>query len=413
MECAFRTRNSIFTPTAGEHLWIRLVRRAKFRYHPDMAKRTCGPVRIQFRAAARPELLAGVSTVLYGEFSEKCQLLVDGAVAEQPMGFYDAAIVRVRDGDEIDYWRSFAGPTVVINNAMTEVPLPQVLADDHAIGRMAADYFLRRGFRRFVYAGDNSGFSLLRARAFLQALGEAEITGVPCPRGNSTVSIVPISQMLSQHPSEPIAVFCCNDWRANALINQATENGIKCPRNIAVMGVDDDHIPNSCCHVSISSIKPPYYEIGRQAAQLLVRLLRGEAPPADPILLPPLGIVTRQSTDRYATDNPALERAVRFMEANVDRNISVEDIAKAAGHKVALRTLQRHFRQTFGETMVDALLRSRISRAKNLLASGDLSIKEIAYLTGFASSSHLCLTFRRFEATTPGAFRKRILSAPR
>jgi transcriptional regulator GlxA family with amidase domain len=80
---------------------------------------------------------------------------------------------------------------------------------------------------------------------------------------------------------------------------------------------------------------------------------------------------------------------------------------------VALRTLQRRFRKAFGVTMVEVLLRARVERVKTLLSAGDLSIKEIACLTGFASPSHLGTTFHRFEGIRPGAFRKRTAPASR
>ena len=327
--------------------------------------------------------------------------------------FHHAAIEKIRTPDDVRHSRLFKGPLVVINNALPEVPFPQVVPDDIAIGRMAAHYFLRRGFRRFVYAGDGSGFGKLRGNGFLDALKEYGAADVRRSHGISLDHIVPIRELISGHPGEPVAVFCCNDWMAHSVIHRAAAERIDCPRNIAVLGVDNDHLPSACCHVPISSVELPEYEIGRRAAGLVARMLRGEPPPTDPIRIPPIGVIGRRSSDRYACDDPRLLRAVRFIEANSNRSISIQDIANAAGKNVAARTLQRRFRNAFGETMIDALLRSRVGRAKSLLTSSELSVKEITYLTGFASSSHFSLTFRRFEGMTPGAFRKRILSDTR
>jgi len=263
------------------------------------------------------------------------------------------------------------------------------------------------------YAGDNSGFGVLRREGFLRALEEAGIRDVPCPSLPRRNQFDTIHDMLSTRPGEPLAVFCYNDWRAHTLINLARMLGVECPRHVAFLGVDNDFNPQATSRVKISTVEPADYEIGRQAAALIVRMLRGAPAPAAPILIPPLRIIERESTDRYATDDPVLRRAIGYIDANAQRNISVRDIADAAGGAIALRTLQQRFRDAFGTTMIDALLHARVRRAKALLAAGDLSTKEIAYITGFPTPSHFSATFRRLEGMTPGTFRRRTLSGAR
>jgi len=357
-------------------------------------------------------MLAGVADVLHEE-PGRCELLLEGVTTGKAGRTKHSDALILKMGRRTDIQLSFKGPVVVINNSLRDVPHPQVLSDDLAIGRMAAGYFLRRGFRRFVYATDKSEFGRLRGDGFVDALKKAGITNVPRSCGLAADHVATIRELLSRHRGEPVAVFCCNDWRANAVIHYAAAEGIECPRDLAVLGVDNDWKANTTCFVPISSIELPEYEIGQGAARLVVRMLRGEPPPAAPIRIRPLRVISRRSTDQYACDDERLLRAARFIEANSSRNVSVQDIAEAAGRNVAVRTLQGWFREAFGETMIHALLRHRVARAKSLLASGDLSVKEITYLTGFSDTSHFNRTFRRFEGMTPGAFRKRILSDTR
>ena len=52
------------------------------------------------------------------------------------------------------------------------------------------------------------------------------------------------------------------------------------------------------------------------------------------------------------------------------------------------------------------LLRSRVARAKQLMADQSLSLTQVAFNSGFASSSQFATTFRRIEGMTPTAYRR-------
>jgi len=184
------------------------------------------PTRILFANKADAARLRGVSDVLYAEI-ENCEVY-RGDVPEsvRKARIFDAAIMYVGGPGDLDVLQGFGKPTVVINNMESNIPYPQVLPDDLAIGRMAADYFLTRGFRRFVYAGDESGFGILRGDGFVRALNEAGIEQVPRPEPGGKNQIVVVQEMLSRHPNEPVAVFACNDWRAHAAIHHARANGL-------------------------------------------------------------------------------------------------------------------------------------------------------------------------------------------
>jgi AraC family transcriptional regulator len=63
------------------------------------------------------------------------------------------------------------------------------------------------------------------------------------------------------------------------------------------------------------------------------------------------------------------------------------------------------FRETTGESPHQFVLRQRISHAKFLLSSPDLSIAQIAVECGFANSGHLTQTFKRYVGLTPSEYR--------
>jgi LacI family transcriptional regulator len=61
----------------------------------------------------------------------------------------------------------------------------------------------------------------------------------------------------------------------------------------------------------LSSVDLDTPNIGYEAAALLDRLIAGAPIPAQPVLLPPRGVVRRRSTDVLATDDRALAEAIR------------------------------------------------------------------------------------------------------
>ena len=68
----------------------------------------------------------------------------------------------------------------------------------------------------------------------------------------------------------------------------------------------------------------------------------------------------------------------------------------------------RIFSQETGFTPHQYLIATRLSFAKYLLQSGEKSVKEIAFHSGFHSESSFCATFRKWEGITPGAYRSKI-----
>ncbi len=96
---------------------------------------------------------------------------------------------------------------------------------------------------------------------------------------------------------------------------------------------------------------------------------------------------------------PALSAVVNIMESATGKNMSVTDIAATAG--VSTRYLRRIFQDNFHTTPGHYLAARRIEKAKEMLANTSLSIKEIAYASGFSSPRQFSAVFRRLEGYPP------------
>ena len=107
----------------------------------------------------------------------------------------------------------------------------------------------------------------------------------------------------------------------------------------------------------------------------------------------PAGSLTRSNEQKVAD----------YVEANLDRNIGLNDLAQLAG--LSRFHFLRAFKKTTAETPYQYLLRRRIERAQALLTEGSLSVTEIASAVGFKDSTQFIRTFRTKVGVTPGKYR--------
>ncbi|MCF7967384.1 MAG: AraC family transcriptional regulator [Methylobacter tundripaludum] len=114
------------------------------------------------------------------------------------------------------------------------------------------------------------------------------------------------------------------------------------------------------------------------------------------------------SIKRKDTGNRYVERvnlALRFIHENLDSPIDLKEIAKASSFSIY------HFHRIFlalvGETVNDYVGRKRLERAANLLIfRKELSITEIAVVTGFSSSANFAKSFKLYFGVSPSQIRK-------
>ena len=132
-------------------------------------------------------------------------------------------------------------------------------------------------------------------------------------------------------------------------------------------------------------------KIGYEAAATLDRMLRGEKPPLQEIRIAPVGIVARRSTEMLAIPDPDVAAALQFIRTHAVEGITVPDVLE---HVVlSASTLKRRFAKFVGHSPKEEILRVQLDRAKELLATTHLSLREICRLTGFDQVEWLCKLF--------------------
>lgn len=289
--------------------------------------------------------------------------------------------------------------------------------DAAAVAEMAANLFLRAGFRHFAFCGYTGiPFSDQRRQAFvafLQTRGYA----VQCapslsPTGRASdiqgverrgiTGLKAIAAWLQQQ-KRPTAVLACNDTCAQQVLNACREEGLRVPEEIAVVGVDNDDVLCNLCDPPLSSVEPDAQTLGARAAALLDRLMQGEAVPAQRVLIPPRRIVERASTDTVPIPDALTAAAVRCIRDQACKGIAVKEVL--AQLHCSRTALEERFRQQLQTTVYGAIQQRRTDEACRLLRETKLSLQEIADRTGFGTAAHLCRLFRRRFGRTPSQYR--------
>ena len=284
---------------------------------------------------------------------------------------------------------------------------------------MAAEFFLRAGFRNIAFCGYRGiPFSDRREAAFAERLAQDHIKvrvflSKAAWYPPSRIQAVELSGLAAERAiaawlrkqARPLALFACNDVRAQQVLNACREHGIKVPEEVAVMGVDDDDVLCNICEPPLTSIQPDTERLGYEAAEVLDAMMRGRRPKVHFAQVPPLQVVERASTDVVPISDPITVQAVRFIRDRVDHGVTVKDVLAHVGRS---RTdLEGRFRRWLKTSVRTEIIRRRMERVCSLLRQTDLSLNEIARGSGFATTAHFCRLFQREFGQTPSRYRHR------
>lgn len=188
--------------------------------------------------------------------------------------------------------------TVVLQHDLTEIPC--IAADDLLGGRLAAKHLLGLGHRRIalIRRTPGSATSIRRHEGYRQVLAEAGIPYDPAlvvESGPGLVAGYGAMQILLALPDPPTAVIAHNDLLALGAMHAIRAAGLGIPGDVSVVGYDDT-ATSAYLEPPLTTVKFPAEEMGREAAQLLLRLVQHTvSEPLRPLILP-IELVVRAST---------------------------------------------------------------------------------------------------------------------
>ncbi len=299
-------------------------------------------------------------------------------------------------------------PLVLINLALLTgealrqaEAMPHVKSDSKAFGVQAAEFFLSRAPRTFVYVGcpQSPPWDLDRETAFAEHIHRAGHDVRIYPRPDRTLppaqEALRLQEWLKSLPGN-LAVFAANDARAGQVETACLLAGITVPYEATILGVDNDEWLCESMRPRLSSIPFDSEEGGFEAARILDQLMRNESDEKNvPLVksMPPCEIVERESTDDRTVGNPVVGRALAFIHLNKGLNIRVSDVAESVG--LSPGWLEARFRQTLGTSVIDEISRARLKTVLQLVRETETPFFEIARRCGFTNASSLCRLVRK------------------
>lgn len=292
-----------------------------------------------------------------------------------------------------------------------EQGLPGVYHDLAECGRMTARHLLARGFRAFGFLGfkDHRG-NRQQIDGFHEVVAGHGQTIDTClvEHGFDRDPArwlrfgKQMARWIDRWPAR-IGVMVANDLLCRYLAEICRARGRLIPSQVALVGTGNEVLVDTAADPALSSIDLGFERIGHRAAQLLDALMDGAAAPAEPLLLPPVSLVVRRSSDALVVDDPLVAAALRHIDEHLHEDLAIDRVAAQVA--TSRRTLSRRFNETLGMTIHAAITRRRLDRVKRLLVETSDPLKSIAHAAGFSDAIHLCRVFRRVEGATPSDFR--------
>jgi LacI family transcriptional regulator len=325
----------------------------------------------------------------------------------------DGVIAHLADIRVMESITNLGIPAVIAGIREPAAHAHVLMTHDEAIGRMAVDCFLDRGSHRLAYCGlDEMYWSRQRGETFRRRAVEAgcEIRVYEQPKGRkrrTDEAERPILADWLRSLLKPTALLACNDDRAKQVLAACKMAALEVPDEIAILGVDNDELVCELEYPQLSSIALGVEAAGYAAATLLGELMTGHqrGRTRERIVVSPLYVVERQSTDVLAMEDGDVAAALRFIRAQAREGIQVRDVAEATA--LSRRALQQRFRRVLGRSIHDEIKRTRIDHMARLLVTTNLPITEIARLLQCTEVKNLARYFRERTGLTPAQYRKR------
>lgn len=314
-----------------------------------------------------------------------------------------------------DFFNSFVKSRHIPAVSLTaSADLPCVLPDNTAIGTQAAEHLIELGYKNIAFYFWQSKTHELQRAAALQARLNPRVhrfyrinhTKQPRVRIQQIETRLCVLRKALKQLPKPVAIMAPLDDLAVEIIDVCVDMGLNVPKEVGVLGVNNDKLICQFTPVPLSSIDDNEFKIGYEGAALLDRIMQGKKPPKKPHLIQPKGVEIRKSTDLLdITEVPdrRVAIAVRFIAENYTKPIQTDDVAKAAG--ISKRPIQDRFLRHIGRSIHDQIISKRINHAKTLLSSTDYKTSTVAEKSGFGSRERFSKTFKQITGLTPVEYR--------
>ena len=318
----------------------------------------------------------------------------------------DGVIARIETPAMAAALKNVSLPMVDLSSSRLIPEIPWFENDYRLIAQAAFDHFRQRGLKRFAFSGVmRLNWARWMSEHFASIVREA---GYPC-------HIFDNSEVNGSKPDEahaawlkklgkPVGLLAGNDFNGHVVLDLCRSEGLMVPDEIAVLGEDNDEDFCELADPPLSSIQQNGVRIGYEAAAALDKMMRGEKVGNEGVFVPPIGIITRQSTDVLAIEDRNIAKVVAYIREHACDGINVKDVL--SHNPQSRRLLESRFKAILGHSPHDEILNIRIARVKKLLVETDLNLERISELSGFTYVEYLSVAFKRQVGVAPSVYRK-------
>jgi len=375
-------------------------------------------VTIETNRAHGRALLEGIGNYVLARPEWRLEAVTAGALPDAAAsGRFDGFLVRVMDDRTAAALLRSGRPVVDVYGRTDTGKIPYFRLDDEAIANMAARCFAEHRYARCAYCGfPGLRFSEARGEAFRRAVEEA---GGECAvyRGGERLRETTVREERMDAPPDaaplrrwlralrkPVAIFCCSDLRALHILGICADIGIAVPRDVAVLGCDDDTMLCTFATPPLSSIDTDAVSLGRNAAKMLDAMLASGETSAASALHRPRRVVERATTDVYQVKTPWLSDALVHIRHHLGDGLNAEELCRHLGYSHT--TVNKAFRAELGTSVKGEIQRQRLERACRLLRETSRTAAAIAAECGYPSAQHFAHVFAVRLGTTPDQWRR-------
>jgi LacI family transcriptional regulator len=247
---------------------------------------------------------AGYTLVLANTDNDEAKerLQLSGMLQSQVDGLIIATARR--RGAAVEQLRSGPVPMVLVNRTIDRGGVSAVIPDDLGSMGLAVRHLHELGHRRIGHVGgpQDTSTGSRRAKGFAAVMHEL---GLPAGRMvranlfNEEEGRLAAAVLLEREPTLT-AIVAANDLLALGTLDAASEAGLRCPDDLSIMGMNDMPLSDRI-QPPLSTVRVGEYELGRQAARVLLSHIESPGRRPETILIAP-ELIVRESTAKPASN---------------------------------------------------------------------------------------------------------------
>jgi LacI family transcriptional regulator len=343
-------------------------------------------------------------------FSYRVEHAVEGVLAWAKEWKADGIIAQFYNTDNVGIFKENGIVAIAQDFKSRFTDIPNITGAHRLTGRMGADYFIRKGFKHFAFYGfKDIVWSYERCEGFLEEIDKNRLSRNFYEYQNTDFKELwyyesaPLIAWLKDLP-KPVALMACDDNQGHHIAEVCRQCGIKIPEEIAVLGVDNDEAVCTLSDPPLSSINQAVEKGGYETARLMDQMIKNPTDPYEDVVVYPTHVITRQSTDSYATNDKHISTILHYIHRNTDKKLRIDEITQLV--PLSRRLLENRFKQETGLPIYTYIMNLRIERLAHHLLESEAPIAEITDEMGFSDYKNIARQFNRIKGCTPSEYRK-------